>query len=187
MELRYFDIFSKYTNFMAIRPVQWEPSCSMRTDGRRDKTKLIVVLRNFATTPTHHLRQSNTCPRSLHLPQNVRLAYLSLSRTTSFQSMTSKTCFRRSIRMSDHLRLDLSNGFWNSGFHTNTQYPFLFSSIRATCPAPSLRPCFYHPNMVWSALQTTKLLTARISPASRCNHLLRPNMFLRSPRNPSKS
>jgi len=33
--------------------------------------------------------------------------------------------------MSYHLRL----GFWNSGFHTKIQYPFLFSSIRATCPA----------------------------------------------------
>jgi hypothetical protein len=35
-------------------------------------------------------------------------------------------------------------------------------------PSPSLLPCFYHPNMFWSALQITKLLIARISPASRC-------------------
>ena len=30
------------------KSVQWEPSCSMRTDGRTDMTKLIVAFRNFA-------------------------------------------------------------------------------------------------------------------------------------------
>jgi len=30
------------------KSVQWEPSFSMRTDGRRDMTKLIVTFRNFA-------------------------------------------------------------------------------------------------------------------------------------------
>jgi len=29
----------------------WEQSCSMRTDGRSDMTKLIVILRNFASAP----------------------------------------------------------------------------------------------------------------------------------------
>jgi Fe-S-cluster formation regulator IscX/YfhJ len=35
---------------------QWEPSCSMRTDGRThrqtDMTKLIVAFRNFANGPS---------------------------------------------------------------------------------------------------------------------------------------
>jgi len=30
---------------------QWEPSCSMRTDGQTGMTKLIVTVRNFATAP----------------------------------------------------------------------------------------------------------------------------------------
>jgi len=31
--------------------VQWEPSCSMRRDGRADMTDLVVDFRNFATAP----------------------------------------------------------------------------------------------------------------------------------------
>jgi hypothetical protein len=34
-----------------------------------------------------------------------------------------------------HLRLGLPAGFFPSGFHTNDLYTFLFSPIRATCPA----------------------------------------------------
>jgi hypothetical protein len=35
------------------KSVQWEPSCSMRADGRTDRTELIVALRNFAKAPKH--------------------------------------------------------------------------------------------------------------------------------------
>jgi len=31
--------------------MQWELSCSMRTDGQSDMTKLIVTLRNLASAP----------------------------------------------------------------------------------------------------------------------------------------
>jgi len=34
-------------NQISRKTVQWEPSCSMRTDGRTDMTKLIVAFRNF--------------------------------------------------------------------------------------------------------------------------------------------
>jgi hypothetical protein len=34
-----------------LNSVQWEPSCSMRADGRTDMTKLIVAFRNFANAP----------------------------------------------------------------------------------------------------------------------------------------
>jgi hypothetical protein len=33
------------------RSFQWEPSCSTRTDGRTDMTKLTVAFRNFAKAP----------------------------------------------------------------------------------------------------------------------------------------
>ena len=33
------------------KSVDWEPSCSIRTDGRTDMTKLIVAFRNFANAP----------------------------------------------------------------------------------------------------------------------------------------
>jgi hypothetical protein len=33
------------------KSVQWEPSCSMRTDGQTDMTKLIVAFRDFAKAP----------------------------------------------------------------------------------------------------------------------------------------
>jgi len=38
-----------------LKSVQWEPSCSMRTDGqtdgRTDMMKLIVAFRNFENAP----------------------------------------------------------------------------------------------------------------------------------------
>jgi hypothetical protein len=37
--------------------------------------------------------------------------------------------------LSIHLRLGLPSGLFPSGFHTNSLYTFLFSPIRATCPA----------------------------------------------------
>ena len=35
------------------KSIQWEPSCSMRTDRRTDMTKLIVLFRNFVNAPTN--------------------------------------------------------------------------------------------------------------------------------------
>jgi hypothetical protein len=49
-----FNFFNKFSekktqmsNFIQ-KSVQWEPSCSIRTDRRTDMTKLIVAFRNFA-------------------------------------------------------------------------------------------------------------------------------------------
>jgi hypothetical protein len=44
---------------MSLKSIQWEPSCSMRTDRRTDRqkdgstetSKLIVAFRNFANAP----------------------------------------------------------------------------------------------------------------------------------------
>jgi hypothetical protein len=49
-------IFEKYSNIRFHENTsQWKPSCSMRTDGQRerraDMTKLIVAFRNFANAP----------------------------------------------------------------------------------------------------------------------------------------
>ena len=54
LNLNFLDRFSKkkYTNIKIPRKsVQFEPSCSMRTDGQTDKTKLMVAFRNFANAP----------------------------------------------------------------------------------------------------------------------------------------
>jgi hypothetical protein len=56
--------------------MQWEPSCSMRTDRQTDMTKLIVAVRNFANAPeneviavSHEIRRhdgvwGNRCTRA---------------------------------------------------------------------------------------------------------------------------
>jgi hypothetical protein len=45
-------IFEKKLQYqISSKSVQWEPSCSMRTDKQTDMTKLIVAFRNFAKAP----------------------------------------------------------------------------------------------------------------------------------------
>ena len=43
----------KLKYYVSSKSVQWEPSCSMRTDGRTDTIKLIVAFRNFANAPNN--------------------------------------------------------------------------------------------------------------------------------------
>jgi hypothetical protein len=66
----------------------------------------------------------------------TRAFHWSLSRATSIQSTPSHPISVRSLLiLSTHLRLGLPSGLFPSGFHTNILYAFLFSPIRATCPA----------------------------------------------------
>jgi hypothetical protein len=56
MKLEYLNIFSKYTQYqISWKSVEWEPCCSMRTDGRTDMTKLIVASCNFAKAPSNRM------------------------------------------------------------------------------------------------------------------------------------
>jgi hypothetical protein len=55
--LNFLERFSKnaqISNFMKFRPV--DTSCSLRTDGRPDMSKLIVVFHNFGKAPKNHMR-----------------------------------------------------------------------------------------------------------------------------------
>ena len=46
------DRFSKKAQISnCIKSVQWEQSCSMRTDRRTNMTKLIIAFRNFVNAP----------------------------------------------------------------------------------------------------------------------------------------
>jgi len=51
--LNFLDRFSKkkFTYETSRESVQWEPTCSMRTDGQTDMTKLIVAFSNFTKAP----------------------------------------------------------------------------------------------------------------------------------------
>jgi hypothetical protein len=61
---------------------------------------------------------------------------LFLSWAISIQSTPSHPISLRIILiLSIHLRLDVPSGIFPFGFHTNILYAFLFSPIRATCPA----------------------------------------------------
>jgi hypothetical protein len=55
----------------SLKSGQWEPSCSMRADGRTDKTNLIVAFRNFAKAPCKPV----TGPFSAgHIFKNIKVA-----------------------------------------------------------------------------------------------------------------
>jgi hypothetical protein len=71
---------------ISLKSVQWEPSCSMRTDGQTDRqtdvTKLTVAFRNFANASKNSSQQGRTvmrdvevgfrCPRS---PQQMTISW----------------------------------------------------------------------------------------------------------------
>jgi hypothetical protein len=55
---------------ISLKSVQWQPCCSVLTDGRIDITKLIVAFRNFANAPKgwatwNHLFGMYVCIQSL--------------------------------------------------------------------------------------------------------------------------
>jgi len=50
---------------ISLISIKWEPSCSMRTDGRTDMTKLIVVFRNFAKVPEDGKHSCLTAPSNI--------------------------------------------------------------------------------------------------------------------------
>ena len=61
-----FDRFSKNVQIL-WKTVQWKPSCSMRTDGRTDMMKLIMVCLKFANTPekeTNNWKNKTICAKS---------------------------------------------------------------------------------------------------------------------------
>jgi hypothetical protein len=63
--------------------------------------------------------------------------------------------------LSTHLRLGLPIGLFPSGLPTNI-YAFLFSHIRATCPAHLI----FHSNYTWRRVQVMKFLIMQFSPTS---------------------
>jgi hypothetical protein len=66
----------------------------------------------------------------------TRAFHLYLTCARQIQSTTPNPISNRSILMlSIHLRLGLPSGLFPSGFSTNNLYTYLFSPIRATCPA----------------------------------------------------
>jgi hypothetical protein len=66
----------------------------------------------------------------------TRALHWSLSWARSIQSIPVHPISLRSILiLSTHLRLGLPSGLFHSGFPTNILYAFVFSPIRATCPA----------------------------------------------------
>jgi len=55
--------FRKISQLNFMKPIEWEPSCSMRTDGRTDRqtdmANVMVAFRNFANAPNEWQYMSN--------------------------------------------------------------------------------------------------------------------------------
>jgi hypothetical protein len=105
--------------------------------------------------------------------------HLSLSWARWIQSTPSHLITLTSIIMlSYHLRLDLPNCLFPSGFLTKILHAFLISPMRSTFPAHLTPPLFYQPNDIWWSAQVMKLLIMQFSPASPTSSLLGPNILL---------
>jgi hypothetical protein len=93
-----------------------------------------------------------------HTHSLTRSLHLFLSWARPIQSISPIPTSPRSVLiLSTHLRLGLPSGLFPYGFPTNNLYPFLFSAIRATCPAQSHPPRLYYSNYTWRRVQITKL------------------------------
>ena len=59
--------FREIFNYQILwKSVEWEPSCSVRTDRRTDMTKLIVAFRNFVKAPKKGRILMYQCGNLLH-------------------------------------------------------------------------------------------------------------------------
>ena len=96
---------------------------------------------------------------------------LSLSWTIWVQYTLSNPMYLRSILiLSSHLFLGLQSHLFLSGFWTESLHAFIFSSIRATCPAHLILP--------YLRTQTMKLLMTQFSSVSCYLSLAGQNIFL---------
>ena len=80
------------------KSIEWEPSCSMQTDGQTDMTKLIVAFGNFANSP------KNIAVRVLRTVEKTRFTLLSILSTHnvrrvlgSFDNYKKRDCWPTSV------------------------------------------------------------------------------------------
>jgi hypothetical protein len=77
--------------------------------------------------------------------------------------------------LSTHLPHGLPSGLFPIGFPINNLYTFLFSPIRATCPAHVILLDNY--NFTWRRLQIIQFLFVQFSPPSRRPYILPSTLF----------
>jgi hypothetical protein len=83
--------------WISWKSLQWEPSCSMRTDRQLDTTKLIVAFRNFANAPKNVSGHPATVVvrfRLQHLPTSTihEVNQLTTVTSTRIQTFYTKLC-----------------------------------------------------------------------------------------------
>ena len=74
--------FQKITKYQNLRKsIQWQQSCSMRKDRRKDMTKLTIAFRNFANVPKkleNYNEMSGTACLFIDHPISIHVCYLSV-------------------------------------------------------------------------------------------------------------
>ena len=86
-------VFRKILKYqISSKFVQWEPSCSMRTDGRTDMTKLIGAFRNLANAPK---KESQVFPpeRSMQPPPPTPISLILLWPPECYLMKSILNCF----------------------------------------------------------------------------------------------
>ena len=108
-------ISEKYSNIkFHENPILWEPSCSMRADGRAEMTKLTVAFRNFANARPWRTadKQADVTARV----QTCRCTILKPERSTTRQHMS---C-RRTVSV--QLTAAEPQEYFGPQCHQNTHY-----------------------------------------------------------------
>jgi hypothetical protein len=178
--------------------VQWEPNCSMRTDGRKGMTKLTFAFRNFAKSA--HKRK--TTGVTLHI-----WPYKKNKRRRKNETIWEKdyeeweVTWRRETPQNEEPPIPIQSIpltyfckiHFNITLPPAPRFPKWSLSLRVpnqhavriyTChmPNPSHSSCFDHPNNIGWGVQIIKLTVMQLFPTSS---LLSSNIFLSTLQNSS--
>jgi len=82
------DLWNIFKYQISWKSIQWEPSCSMRTDRRTDMTKLILASRNFVRAPKNGRFEFSTL---------VTIEIISLCRVYVLKAVNVPTVWKRVV------------------------------------------------------------------------------------------
>jgi hypothetical protein len=124
---------------IASKSVQWESSCSIRTDGQTDTTKLIVAFRNF----TNASKNAAFCPHRVFMCLRTNSDFFSLYRNMWLVFLTVTDCVYCAVRTESLNGIQVNQSGTGKVFSASiSAFPCWYHSTDAPHSFPLAR-CFH--------------------------------------------